>query len=103
MCGRFSSRSWNSAGAETSEKHGELDAFTNSVSFGPRGAVVNLGLNPLTLKLDPASGLFQGSVQLPNSTDQLRYKGALNTKRQIGGGFVIRPDAVGRVVLIGEQ
>ena len=82
---------------------GELDAFTNSVSFGPRGVVVNLGLNPLTLKLDPASGLFQGSVQLPNSTDQLRYKGALNSKRQIGGGFVIRPDAVGRVVLIGEQ
>jgi len=93
----------NAAHGSLSFSWGELDAFTNSVSFGPRGVAVNLGLNSLTFKLDPASGLFQGSVQLPNSTDQLRYKGALNTKRQIGGGFVIRPDAVGRVVLIGEQ
>ena len=93
----------NAARGSLAFSWGELDAFTNSVSFGPRGAAANAGVNPLTFKFDPASGLFQGIVQLPDSTDRLRYKGALNSKRQIGGGFVIRRDAGGRVVLIEEQ
>ena len=75
------------AGLETS--------LTNKVVVA--GKTVLSSDSGLKFSINPQTGLFSGSVTLPNSKQKLSFQGALLEKSGIGGGFFLNADQSGKV------
>lgn len=81
---------------------GNLTApFSNDISWGPKNKITNLSENKLSLKVNPASGLFTGAVTDPNTGKALKFSGALLQKQNLGSGFMLGTD-LSSLVVIGE-
>lgn len=72
------------------------DEFANDVSL-INNKVINLGTNKLTLSINLASGLFNGSVTTPDGTRSFPFKGAVYQKQNQGWGFFLGTNQSGRV------
>lgn len=68
---------------------------TNTVAvFGKK---VQSSNSALKLSLNPQTGLFNGSLAIPNSKQKLSFQGALLEKSAIGGGFFLNAEQSGNV------
>ena len=56
------------------------------MTLAARGKVINAGTNKLTLMLAPATGLFKGTVKLPEVSKPVRYQGVVLPRLGWGGG-----------------
>ena len=72
------------------------DEFANDVSL-LNNKVTNLGTNKLTLSINLASGLFNGSVTTPDGSRSFPFKGAVYQKQNQGWGFFLGTNQSGRV------
>ena len=59
--------------------------------------MTNLGTNKLTLSINLASGLFNGSVTTPDGSRSFPFKGAVYQKQNQGWGFFLGTNQSGRV------
>jgi hypothetical protein len=69
-------------------------SVTNQV--GVFGKTV-LSSDALKLSLNPQTGLFSGSLAVPNSNQKLSFQGALLERSGIGGGFFLNAEQSGKV------
>jgi hypothetical protein len=78
---------------------GDLSApSANAVSLIAGGKVLNAGTNALTLAVSPKTGLFKGTVQVPEVLKPVRYQGAVLPGPAIGGGYFAGTNKIGRVI-----
>jgi len=75
--------------------------FSNDISWGPKNKITNLSENKLSLKVNPSSGLFTGSVTSPDTGKALKFSGALLQKQNGGSGFMLGTN-LSSLVVIGE-
>jgi len=76
--------------------------ITNSISWGAKNKITNLGDNKLTLTVNSASGLFSGAVTDPNTGKSSKFAGALLQKQNRGAGFMLGTN-LSSVVSFGDQ
>jgi hypothetical protein len=78
---------------------GGLDApITNSVSWGFDNKVSNLSGNALKLSVNPATGLFQGTVAAGSGKGAtVQFQGVLFEKNNVGLGYFLGTDQSGTV------
>lgn len=69
-------------------------SLTNNVVVNGKTVVSG---NTLKLSINPQTGLFNGSVTLPNSKQKLSFQGALLESSGTGGGFFLNEDQSGKV------
>jgi hypothetical protein len=70
-------------------------SVTNQV--GVFGKNVMSANSALKFSVNPQTGLFNGSLTLPNSNQKLSFQGALLEKSGVGGGFFLNADQSGKV------
>lgn len=73
---------------------------TNPIAFGPGTRVTNHGRRAMTLALASGSGLFSGRVALSEDGPATSFRGALLQRQQMGGGYFVLSNQVGRVSLM---
>jgi hypothetical protein len=78
---------------------GNLVTFTNTIQLSADGKTTNLGTNKLTLTIQPATGLFTGTVVPPVATKAITFKGAVHQKGSYGSGFFLGTNQTGDVQL----
>ncbi len=76
-----------------------LLAFTNGFTLSPRGVATNFSANKLTLTIQPANGLFSGTVLIPGASSTTPIKGAVLQGYNAGGGVVLGPFKNGRMTI----
>ncbi len=69
----------------------------NPVNLLPASRVTNAGTNALVLTVTPATGLFKGTVKLPEFSKPLRYSGAVLRGPAFGGGAFTDTNKIGHV------
>lgn len=69
----------------------------NPVNLVAGGRVTNAGTNTLTLSVVPSTGLFKGTVKLPEVTKPIRYQGAVLRGAGLGGGYFAGTNEIGNV------
>lgn len=74
------------------------DPSANPVNLTAGGRVSNAGTNTLVLTVTPATGLFRGTVKLPEFARPLRYSGAVLRGPDFGGGAFTGTNKIGRVL-----
>jgi hypothetical protein len=74
------------------------DPSANPVNLAAGGRASNAGTNTLVLTVTPATGLFKGTVKLPEFAKPLRYNGAVLRGPDFGGGAFTGTNKIGRVL-----
>jgi hypothetical protein len=79
---------------------GELATpFTNRVQHAATDKVLNEETNALSLTITRSSGLFGGSVVVPESGAKVSFKGALFQSGDVGFGYSLQTNVTGPVLL----
>ena len=73
--------------------------FTNRVQHAATDKIVNEETNALSLSISRATGLFSGSVVVPESGAKVPFKGALFQSGDVGFGFSLQTNVTGPVLL----
>jgi hypothetical protein len=76
------------------------NAFTNLVALVPGGKVTNASTNKLTFTVVKPSGLFNGTVVVPETGKKQSFKGALFQKGTNASGYFLSTNASGRVQMV---
>ncbi|MBK7997675.1 MAG: immunoglobulin domain-containing protein [Verrucomicrobia bacterium] len=73
--------------------------FTNRIQHAATDKVVNEETNALSMTISRATGLFSGSVVVPESGAKVPFKGALFQSGDVGFGFSLQTNVTGPVLL----
>jgi hypothetical protein len=74
-------------------------AFTNLFSLSASGVATNLSTNKMMLTIQPANGIFTGTVKPPGSSTAVSFKGAVLQGFNWGGGILPGTRGSGRVTI----
>jgi hypothetical protein len=77
--------------------------LTNRFSMKTHNRILDSSLNDLKLCFSPSTGLFRGSVLLPNSAKILPFSGAVFQSQNIGCGFFLHAGQSGKVLLANTE
>ena len=71
----------------------------NDLLRGRYDKVTNLGTNKMTLSIRRSSGLFNGSVVVPETGRTISFNGAIFQNGDFGSGYFLQTNASGPVWL----
>lgn len=98
-----SSKTTNLLGLSEARMIFELPAgavmVTNQIAFGLGASVTNQGPGVMTLTIASSSGLFSGRFSSSGSGPAASFRGAVFQRQQMGGGYFLLSNQVGRVQL----
>jgi len=75
-------------------------SFTNILTLGSRGSMANQSPNAMTIRFNPNTGSFTGTVQQPGSGQSLRFGGAALQSENAGFGYFLGNHQAGSVLLL---